>query len=446
MGNDEYHPLSKKGSNLTDEGGIGYTVVDSIDTMQIMGLEEEYKRTRDWVANTVNEVTQTTIRVLGGLLMAYHPSNEDPILEKATELADRMLPVFDTPSGLPLSMIIPKQRKGVDDLNNDDYCDKAEQVMRVIKAAKLSSVLVPIYLRLISSPQTVEQVNVSFSAETGQFLLSEIRLGSRGDSYYEYLLKQYLETNKSERVYLEMYEETMEAIHKTLVHKGLHEGLIFTTEFVPKRRRDGQVSWRLYPKQDHLVCFLGGSLMLGTTTTGAAGSSVSVPPWPSELTSAGQRDWKLGYELIETLDSRQEITHFWTKDDVNVPSLNPTQLSSIPIPSSPEQPSYDARYLLRSGTVESLFIAYRLAGNVNPKYRDGGYASILNVDGVRSIHIDKMETFFLSETIKYLYFLFSDASVIPLDAINLVFFIKYVFNTEAHPLLIFTPSTRTGFF
>ena len=50
MGCDEYHPLTKKGSNLTDAGGIGYTVVDAIDTMQLMGLEEEYQRARHWIS------------------------------------------------------------------------------------------------------------------------------------------------------------------------------------------------------------------------------------------------------------------------------------------------------------------------------------------------------------------------------------------------------------
>ena len=49
MGADEYHPLTRNGSNLEDSGGIGYTIVDSMDTLLIMGLEEEYQRARDWV-------------------------------------------------------------------------------------------------------------------------------------------------------------------------------------------------------------------------------------------------------------------------------------------------------------------------------------------------------------------------------------------------------------
>lgn len=49
MGADEYHPVSMQGSNLTEAGGIGYMVVDALDTMQIMGLHDEYSRARHWV-------------------------------------------------------------------------------------------------------------------------------------------------------------------------------------------------------------------------------------------------------------------------------------------------------------------------------------------------------------------------------------------------------------
>lgn len=58
--------------------------------------------------------------------------------------------------------------------------------------------------------------------------------------------------------------------------------------------------WRLVPKQDHLVCFLGGSLMLGATTSGALFDFVSIPPRPNELTGQGERDWLTGVELINT--------------------------------------------------------------------------------------------------------------------------------------------------
>jgi mannosyl-oligosaccharide alpha-1,2-mannosidase len=69
---------------------------------------------------------QVTIRVLGGLLSAYHLSGDDLYLERATDLADRMLPVFDTPSGLPLSMINLALRQGVDNSDSPGIVSTAE--------------------------------------------------------------------------------------------------------------------------------------------------------------------------------------------------------------------------------------------------------------------------------------------------------------------------------
>jgi len=117
-----------------------------------------------------------------------------------------------------------------------------------------------------------------------------------------------------------------------------------------------------------------------------------------------------------------------------------------------EFPPYDARYMLRPETVESLFIAFRLTHDV--RYRDygwkifqsiekhcrvatGGYATVVNVDEIPARLEDKMETFMMSETLKYLYLLFDDSRTLPLD--------EFVFNTEAHPLPIFNPTIGTGF-
>ena len=110
----------------------------------------------------------------------------------------------------------------------------------------------------------------------------------------------------------------MDAIHNHLIQESSATHLIYTAELVPERTPTGEMSvffecpktyltlstydssWRRTPKQDHLVCFLGGSLMLGATTAGAVVHPVSVPPLPSELTPTGRRDWKTGVELIKT--------------------------------------------------------------------------------------------------------------------------------------------------
>lgn len=156
FGDDEYHPISRAGSNLTAAGGIGYTIIDSIDTMVIMGLDDEEKRAREWVTNNLSfdrdgdfntfEVrgylafaaliviqstpftteNQTTIRVLGGLLSAYYLTNQSIYLERATELGHRILPAFDTPSGLPTSLVNLGRREGVSEKGHPGLSSTAE--------------------------------------------------------------------------------------------------------------------------------------------------------------------------------------------------------------------------------------------------------------------------------------------------------------------------------
>ena len=87
-GSDELLPITKHGTNSY---GMGMTIIDSLDTMWLMGLTEEFKKARDWVANKLDIVGnrrtvsmfETNIRVLGGLLAAYHLSNDNIFLQKA---------------------------------------------------------------------------------------------------------------------------------------------------------------------------------------------------------------------------------------------------------------------------------------------------------------------------------------------------------------------------
>ena len=54
MGSDEYHPISHTGSNISKSGGFGYTVVDALDTMYIMGLQDDYNKARYWIKNSLS--------------------------------------------------------------------------------------------------------------------------------------------------------------------------------------------------------------------------------------------------------------------------------------------------------------------------------------------------------------------------------------------------------
>ena len=178
-------------------------IVDSLDTLMLMNLTNEYNQARSWIETHLDfnkdqdvNVFETTIRVLGGLLSAYHLSNNDPLyLRKAVDLGDRLLPAFSSESGIPFSGItlsngvpvgygpsstaeattIQLEFKYLSHLTGDiKYWDAAEKVMdrmQELVEAKDSAALdglVPIYI----------------DPHSGNFASREIRLGSRGDSYY----------------------------------------------------------------------------------------------------------------------------------------------------------------------------------------------------------------------------------------------------------------------
>lgn len=112
FGKDEYQPLTQSGHNWAP-GGLGLMIIDSLDTLLLMNLTTEYNQAREWIRTQLDfnkdqdvNVFETTIRILGGLLSAYHLSNNDRLyLDKAIDLGDRLLYAFDTQSGIPFSGI-----------------------------------------------------------------------------------------------------------------------------------------------------------------------------------------------------------------------------------------------------------------------------------------------------------------------------------------------------
>ncbi|KAG8893116.1 mannosyl-oligosaccharide alpha-1,2-mannosidase, partial [Tulasnella sp. 408] len=176
--------------------------------------------------------------------------------------------------------------------------------------------------------------------------------------------------------------------------------------------------------------------MLGATEAWAP-----VPPVLYNLPRAyGRRDWDNGKALIETCMETHntatglspEIAVFY--DTERRAEVKETRREWFIKGGNSEHPLLDARYILRPETVESLFIAFRLSGDPIyrmygwrifqaiekhckvPEHQGGGYVSIRNVDRVEGEKgwVDNMETFFLAETLKYLYLLFSESDLIPL--------------------------------
>ncbi|KAJ7952050.1 alpha-1,2-Mannosidase [Quillaja saponaria] len=418
-GQDELQPQSKNGVNSF--GGLGATLVDSLDTLYIMGLHEQFQKAREWVANILDfnkdyeaSVFETTIRVVGGLLSAYDLSGEKVFLDKARDIADRLLPAWDTPSGIPYNVINLAHGRG----HNPGWTG-GQSILADSGTEQLEFIALSQRTGDLKYKQKVEnviiQLNKTFPADgllpiyidphSGSTSYSPITFGAMGDSFYEYLLKVWIQGNKTSAVkhYREMWEKSMKGL-LSLIRRSTPSSFTYICE------KNGD---SLYDKMDELACFAPGMLALGAVGYGPGDSQ-------KFLSLAEELAWTC-YNFYQSTPTKLagENYFFHAGQDMSVGT------------------SWN---ILRPETVESLFYLWRLTGNKT--YQEwgwnifqafeknsrveSGYVGLKDVNtGVKD---NKMQSFFLAETLKYLYLLFSPPSVIPLD--------QWVFNTEAHPIKI----------
>ncbi|EIE20577.1 hypothetical protein COCSUDRAFT_48568 [Coccomyxa subellipsoidea C-169] len=430
-GRDELLPLSKTHNMWFD---LGLTLVDSLDTLLIMGLQEEFREARDWVDTSLKvdpdmdvNLFETTIRVLGGLLAAFHLSAGDQVKNFCnagipfSDVNLRTHNVHQPPwtqysslsevSSLSLEFTYLARAAG----EGAGGQKSIEVVERLMRTEGRTNGLAPFY------------VDPASGALSGGVLT----LGARGDSYYEYMLKQWLISGKRQPFFLEGYKEAMQGVRRKLLARTAPQGgLLYVGEL------HGDV---LEPKMDHLVCFLPGLLALGHmhgVNTGAAGEE-------DDLAIARQL-MRTCYEMYARIPTglAPEIVHFTQRDGGHdFPKQHAHDTGGGDFSVKPQ----DAHNLLRPETMESLFVLWRVTRD--PVYREwgwlmfrawqkfarvatGGYASLNSVLEVPPVMRDKMESFWPAETLKYLYLLLDDSSpeLLPLD--------QFVFNTEAHPLPI----------
>lgn len=475
MGFDELMPLSKRG--VDGLGGLGATVVDALDTAMIMRLDDVVFEAGSWIEKHLPErishrgqvnLFETTIRVVGGLLSAYHLSvvhhkgdhtfkgpKPSVYLENAKNLSDRLLTAFtSSPTAIPFSDVVLHDQTAhaaPDGLSSTSEASTLQLEFNYLSFLtgdpKYSFEAMKVLEHMRTLPKNEGLVPIYISPSSGEFSGGNIRLGSRGDSYYEYLIKVWLQQRHSNWTYLhDMYEEAMKGVKHLLVRKSKPNGLVFVGEL--PNGVDGDFS----PKMDHLVCFLPGTLALGATK----GLTKAKAMEENLLTFEDLENLKLAEDLAKTCFEMYavtstglapEIAYFnsegYSEDGLDGGNKTSEYIHDIVIKHA------DRHNLLRPETVESLFILYRITED--SKYREwgwlifeafekytrvdsGGYSSLDDVTTLPPRRRDKMETFFLGETLKYLYLLFSDSNIIPLT--------EFVFNTEAHPIPIMTKSKK----
>ncbi|KRY52702.1 Endoplasmic reticulum mannosyl-oligosaccharide 1,2-alpha-mannosidase [Trichinella nativa] len=429
FGSDMLDPVNAKPTK--EWFGLQLTLVDSLDTMLIMGLNEEFTAVRNQFSTFSADVDrfvslfEVTIRILGGLLSVYRLTDDDLFLEKAKELGDRLMPAFSTKSGIPYSDVNLHTGEGRNPpwMSLSSLSEVASlqlefrELSRATNDSKYELAAFKVSTNIHNQQQCKKYAGLCpmfINVDTGKFVKEgRITLGARTDSYYEYLLKQWLQTGKTINWLKDDFLKSMSGVTKLLLRRSKSRKLAFVGELLQNSS--------FSPKMDHLVCFLPGLLALAV-------------------------HHGLNQMLLETAKSVATTCYeFYTANPLGLgPEIAYFNVNDLSSKSDIEIKQADSHSLLRPEAIESWFYLYRITKD--PIYQDwgwqvfqaiekhakqvNGYCSVQSVLVEEPKCIEKMESFFLAETLKYLYLLFDDDnSTLTLD--------EYVFNTEGHPLPIY---------
>mmetsp|Transcript_38249 Transcript_38249/g.58081 ORF Transcript_38249/g.58081 Transcript_38249/m.58081 type:complete len:302 (-) Transcript_38249:229-1134(-) len=269
-------------------------------------------------------------------------------------------------------------------------------------------------------------VFVANTKERPFFATNIISFGSFADSIYEYMLKIWLQGGKVENMYREMWDRSVQGMHDHLLLKSTPSGLRYIAGLKPNTAQDKKENTLAYDRSmDHLACFMGGALALGAYTDPKGFDSFRA-----------QRDLQTAKALAYTCYQM----YARSKSGLSSDNIKFDRKHENDFRITSDRPYY----ILRPETVETLYILHHLTKD--PIYREWGweifqsiecfcrtdaaYGSLADVNLPGDGPEDRMESFFLAETLKYFYLLFNPDN--ELDLLN-----KHVFNTEAHPIRTF---------
>ena len=395
-GHDELRPLSKQPRDWHAEPLL-MTPVDALDTLLLMGFRDEAEKAKALVVDKLSfdkdlsvKNFEITIRLLGGLLSSYQMTGDARLLRLAEDLGTRLLPAFDSPTGMPYMYVNLKTGKTSGARSNPaeigtlllEFGTLARLTHKPVFYDKAKNALVQLYKRRSKLGLVGEEIDV----ETGRWLSPASHVGGGIDSYYEYLLKCSLLFG--DRDCGRMWRQSRRALDRRLADEapsGLWYGQV-----------DMNTGRRTATEFGALHAFLPAVLALG----GDLGRA-------RRLQASAFTMWNLRGIEPEVLDYRtMKIT----------------------------SPGYQ----LRPEIMESAYYLYR--ATKDPRYlemgrtffadlvrhcRTGAGYTVLK-DVATKEQGDLMPSYFLAETLKYLYLLFA-----PDDTLD---WKRMVFNTEAHPL------------
>jgi mannosyl-oligosaccharide alpha-1,2-mannosidase len=401
---DELKPIT--GTSDKSFGGWGATLVDSLDTLWIMGMKDEFFEAVKAVAlidfgeSEVKSVSvfETTIRYLGGLISAYDLSHQPVLLEKAVQLGEMLYRAFDTENHMPLNWLnlerakLPR-RVAMKAESSICFACVGSLTMEFTRLAQITSEpkyydIVARISALLDEKQGTTKIPGLFptmiDARKAEFNQSRIfSIGALADSSYEYFPKMHALLGGSEPVYKKLYADSAAMIDRYMLFRPmipdseLGQNLLLCGDAYTSRPGDVELSTEM----QHLTCFIGGMFGLAgrlfsnsshvelgenltrgciyayaATPTGVMPEIFKTQPCASRIScpwnetkwnegvlwSYGTRHGQDAELLVEQYGLPQGFTHI-----------------------------RDRRYLLRPEAIESVFVMHRITGD--PAYLDAAW-------------------------------------------------------------------------
>jgi hypothetical protein len=410
-GHDELRPVSRTTRDWYAEPLL-MTPVDALDTLLLMGLDDEASKARALIVERLGvagggagpatggaaafdldlsvKTFEITIRMLGGLLSGWQLTGDPRLLRLADDLGTRLLPAFASPTGMPYTFVNLKTGKTRGPRSNPaeigtlllEFGTLARATGKQVFYDKAKRAVVELYRRRSPLGLVGEEIDV----ETGRWTSRASHVGGGIDSYYEYLLKCWRLFGDADCG--AMWRESIGALDRYLADDA------------PTGFWYGQVDMltgkRTATEFGALHAFLPAVLALG----GDLGRA-------RRLEASCFKMWNLHGVEPEVVDYRTMA------------------VVEAGYPLRPE--IVESAYYLRHYTRDPRYLEMGrtfLGGLLAHCRTDAGYTVLKNV--VTKEKGDLMPSYFLAETLKYLYLIFAPDQALDFDHV--------IFNTEGHPL------------
>lgn len=394
-GMDAVNPISEKGHNWYSHTLL-MTPVDAFSTMYLMGLDDIVKENKELILSELTfdldmEVQQfeIAIRIVGGLVSAYQLDGDERFLALAKDLGDRLMPVFDTPTGIPYRLV--NLRTGEIKGNVTNPCEVGCMMLEYGMLSKLTGD--PKYYDLTKKGVkaiydrrgTTGLVGSGINCDTGEWTSTSAHISGGIDAYYEYLLKSYLLFGDED--FKDMWETCLTAVNTHLgryTDTGYWVGGCDMNDASKKTSNFGA-----------LDCFWGGCLALSGETQKA-----------EDLQKSIFKMWQI-YGL--------------EPESINFETMIPNAYFYMARPEAIEATYYTWK---ATGKDEYYEMGKTMFESIEKNCQvENGYVQIRDVRDMKKW--DTLESFFFAETMKYCYLFFAEDDVFSFD--------DYVLNSEAHP-------------